>query len=161
VDRWFSLPDDLTYFENGAPDTKSGMVQPGRRYSYAYLLRRPQAFSDQMVELYVVVYSGRPTDVLTVEPTYKSTGAAGGNRVTLSWTVPQTAPGVKRGMWVLDTTFAGGVVQGDFYRVVNLAETNANSMVLEVQPNLKANVNALTIMEDVAEVFDKGTSWQP
>jgi Prokaryotic N-terminal methylation motif len=155
ADRWFSLPDDIKFSENGTPDTSStgGIVDRGRRYSYAYLLRQLQPAPNSLVQLYVVVYSGRPTGVLTLEPTYAAVGAAGTNSLVLTWGA-QPTPNVKRGRWVLDTS-------GYFYRVTNIADVSANSMVVEVQQNLTAAVGAVVVMEDVAEVFDKGTSWQP
>src|SRR5579859_4703339 len=42
ADRWFSLPDDIKFAESGTPDISGGSVERGRRYSYAYLLSRPQ-----------------------------------------------------------------------------------------------------------------------
>ena len=40
--RYFSLPDDMTFFDNGAPDTSNGAIQRGGRYTWAYLLHRSQ-----------------------------------------------------------------------------------------------------------------------
>ena len=37
--RWFTLLDDLSFAENGVPDTSSGFVQREGRYSWAYLCR--------------------------------------------------------------------------------------------------------------------------
>ncbi|HWG42214.1 MAG TPA: prepilin-type N-terminal cleavage/methylation domain-containing protein [Gemmataceae bacterium] len=150
ADRWFSLPDDMTFLENGTPDTTSGFIDRGRRYSFAYLLARPQATSDNMIELTVVVYSGRPVGALSPESTQTATGTAGANGIVVN------AAGInlKRGGWVLDP------VNGYFYRVTNIAESGG-STVLDVQPNVRANLGAVTIMEDVAEVFDKGSGWQP
>src|SRR5579875_2452687 len=46
TDRWFSLPDDITFNQSGTADTSNtgvGITPPiidrGRRYSWAYLLR--------------------------------------------------------------------------------------------------------------------------
>ena len=78
ADRWFSLPDDITFLENGIPDTDNtgGIVDRGRRYSYAYLLRQLPAPTNLM-QLYVVVYSGRPVNTLTAETTLAAAGTAG------------------------------------------------------------------------------------
>jgi hypothetical protein len=161
IDRWFTLPDDLTYLENGTPDLSAGVVPRGRRYSFAYLLRRPQAFSAQTMQVAIVVYRDRPTDALTVEPTYTAQGAAGTRSVTLTWTAPQPAPDVRRGGWILDTTTGGNVVQAHFYRAVDPIQTGAGSMVVEVEPTLKADLNAVTVMEQVVGVFEKPLAWQP
>ena len=61
ADRWLSLPDDITFNQGGYPDTLStGMVvDRGRRYSIAYLLRRmvPVSLNPNPVpvQLYAVV----------------------------------------------------------------------------------------------------------
>jgi hypothetical protein len=158
TDRWFSLPDDITFLENGTPDLTSAVVERGRRYSYTYLLRRPQPLADNLVQLFVVVYSGRPIGALTLEQTYVVTPVSV-NGLTLAWAAGQP-PVIKRGGWILDTT-AGGAGLGNFYRVTNIVDTSAVSMTVEVEPNLIGNVGAVTVMDNVAEVFDKGTSWQP
>jgi hypothetical protein len=160
IDRWFTLPDDLTYLENGTPDLSAGFVPRGRRYSFAYLLRRPQAFSAQTMQASIVVYRDRPTDALTAEPTYAAQGAAGTRGVTLTWAAPQPAPDVRRGGWILDTTTAGNVVQAHFYRAVDAIQTAADSMVVEVEPGLKADLNAVTVMDHVVGVFEKPLNWQ-
>ena len=127
ADRWFSLPDDVTFSESGTPDVSSGVVQRGRRYSYAYLLKQQESLPTQaLIQLFVVVYSGRPTGVLTLEPTYAAAGTAATNGLTLLWAVGQTTPGIKRGGWILDNN-------GSFYRVTNIVDTTANSMVVEVR----------------------------
>jgi hypothetical protein len=167
ADRWFCLPDDITFLENGAPDLSTSSVQRGLRYSFAYLLTRPQPLQDKLVQLSVIVYSGRPTGALTLESSYNAAGIAGTNGVAVSWTAAQTAPAIKFGSWILDISPQpippGSVLANNpsFYRVVNITNSGPNSLELEVQPNLKANVTAIAVMDSVAEVFDKGTSWLP
>jgi hypothetical protein len=171
IDRLFSLPDDVTFQGNGTPDLSSGVVQRGLNYSYTYLvrpLRKPsftygfQISSEPMLQLFVVVFSGRPVTTLSPEPTYSAAGTAGTNGLTLTWPAGQPTPNVKRGSWLLDTTTdQNGAAQGLFYRVTNLVDTSPTSMVVELERNLVANVNAVTVMDNVAEVFDKGTSWRP
>jgi hypothetical protein len=152
ADRWFSLPDDIGFLEDGTPDTSSGFIDRGRRYSYAYLLKQ---LSPNMIQLYVVVYSGRPVNTLTAEPTYTAVGTAGTNSIVVSPTGTNPwPPTIKRGGWVLDP------VAGVFYRVTNYAEAGGNTTV-DIETNLVANVSQIIIMDYVAEVFDKGASWQP
>ncbi len=160
ADRWFTLPDDIAFAGNGLPDVSSGLLDRGRRYSWAYLLRQAQAGNDQAVNLHVVVYAGRPTDIPQPEPTYAA--------------IPQVPNGVsipsivdiRRGNWILDTTpNAAGIIHGDFYRVTNVQDIVGNTL-LEVQPNLLphaafASSLNITILPDAVEVFDKGTSWRP
>ena len=65
--RYFSLPDDMTFFTNGLPDTGtppgSSSIQRAGRYTWAYLLKRPQPTNNSFVDLTVVVYAGRPPTV--------------------------------------------------------------------------------------------------
>ncbi len=179
TDRWFSLPDDLGFNLSGTPDTSStggAFLDRGRRYSFAYLLRQqppawnPFQSSTKAVQLYAIVYSGRPINSLTAltpfEWTYNATsiglpvgtpiGVVGTNFLTLP-----TGTTVKRGGWILDTSSnpANGQVNGYFYRVTNLADSGGVTTV-EVQQTLLANVTQVTVMDYVAEVFDKGMGWQ-
>jgi len=161
ADRWFSLPDDIAFSQSATPDTTTtgGIVDRGRRYSYAYLLTRLQPGVDQLVNLTVVVYGARPVTSLAAEPTFQASGTQGGNGILVN----AAGTTIRRGGWVLDP------VNGIFYRVTNLADTGAGSTVVDVSPNLKANIGnpaasqtgPLTVMDDAAEIFDKGTSWQP
>jgi hypothetical protein len=45
---------------------------------------------------------------------------------------------------------------------VDYASTGvANQTLLELETPLKQNVQAIVILEDVTEVFDKGSAWLP
>lgn len=163
-DRWFSLQDDMTFLESGSPQIDGAFLDRGRSYSYAYLLRRqppvllasdPFPNSMYSVQLYAVVYKGRPTvGSLSPESNYAAAGAAGGNGIILTPTPPYAwPPPLKRGGWIFDP------INGLFYRVTNYTEA-AGTMTVEVQQNLTANVAQITIMDYVSEVFDKGVGWQ-
>ena len=183
ADRWFCLPDDITFLENGTPDlvNTGGSVQRGLRYSFAYLLTRPQPMVDDLVQLTVVVYSGRPNSgPLALEPSFAATNYIGGvfvppnppspNSLLVSWTPPlQTAPNIKFGSWILDTSLNN---TPSFYRVANITEGPLpNTLMLEVLPNIRpaitpppgspSIITAITVMDSVAEVFDKGLGWVP
>jgi hypothetical protein len=164
VDYWFSLPNDITFLSTGTPDMSAGSVERGREYSWAYLLRRPQALSHESVDLSVVVYHKRPTSVPNVEQTYAASGVQGASGLVLSWNPATQSPNLKRGVWLLDTTpFTGtNIPRADFYRVVNISDSGAGSAALDVQPNIiGSSITQVVLMDDVAEVFRKGTSWQP
>jgi prepilin-type N-terminal cleavage/methylation domain-containing protein len=180
-DRWFSLPDDIGYNLSGYPDPPFvGGIDRGRRYSFAYLLRKqlslqatPTLLANATnatqipVQLYAVVYSGRPIFSLATTPgeyylplvaPITPATAVFPNSVTLLGTGLQ---GLKRGGWVFEP------YNGYFYRVTNIAEnTLANTTTVEFQQNLRwASPNPIPIpaivgMDYVAEVFDKGTGWQ-
>lgn len=181
TDRWFSLQDDMTFNQSGAPDisTTGGIIDRGRSYSYAFLLRRmpplglsknPFPTSGYAVHLDAVVYKGRPVNPPTVEttlPVVLPSGAMGTNMIVVNATASTFPPlTVKRGGWILDTSFTPGIglINGYFYRVTNLTENNPlfplPNTTIEVQQNLLAPVTQITVMDYVAEVFDKGFGWQ-
>lgn len=160
IDRWFSIPDDISYTWSSTANVSNtgGVIDRGRRYSFAYLLRQtPVAAalptqSMKAVQLYAVVYSGRPVTAPTLEttlPVVPPSGVAGTNGIVIN----AVGATIKRGGWILDP------VNGYFYRVTNLAELGTTTTI-EVQQSLNAAVTFITIMDNVAEVFDKGFGWQ-
>jgi hypothetical protein len=161
IDRWFSLPDDIGFTLSGTPDVSNtgGIIDRGRNYTIAYLLRRqpsnvistanPSLSPTYSVQLYAVVYSGRPVNTLLPEVTLVASGAANTNGIVIN----TTGTTIKRGGWVLDP------INGYFYRVTNLAEFGGTTTI-EVQQNIVAPITNITIMDYVAEVFDKGVGWQ-
>ena len=99
--RYFSLPDDMTFYDDGTPDTGSPPgstpIQRGGRYTWAYLLHRSQPASPTApVDLTVVVYAGRATSVPGGENTFTAAGAIGDTAVLVSWGGGQP-PNIKRG----------------------------------------------------------------
>lgn len=164
IDRWFTLPNDITFLNSGIPDTSGGQVERGREYSWAYLLQRPQSNNHDAVNLTVVVYHKRPTAVLEQEQTYTASGSQYGSGLVLQWNPATQSPNLKRGVWLLDTTPTATnplIPRAAFYRVVNISDSTSGYASLDVQPNLSNAVTQVVLMSDVAEVFQKGTSWQP
>jgi Tfp pilus assembly protein PilV len=162
MDRWFTLPNDITFTNGGVPDVSGGQVERGREYSWAYLLQRPQANNHDAVNLTVVVYHKRATAVPEPEQTYSASGTQYGNGLVLQWNPATQSPNLKRGIWLLDTTpTSAGLARAAFYRVVNISDSISGQAALDVQPNLANNVSQVVLMSDVAEVFQKGTSWRP
>jgi prepilin-type N-terminal cleavage/methylation domain-containing protein len=165
--RYFTLPDDMTFATNGLPDTSTGVIQRGGRYTWAYLLHRsPPAAPNSPVDLTVVVYSGRATAVPGGENTFGAAGNQSDTAVSLSWAAGQPTPNVRRGSWVLDTTADSvqGVlidVHGTFYRVVAVTQPTANTMILELQTPLgkpiPAGTGQVTVLDNVIEVFSRWT----
>jgi prepilin-type N-terminal cleavage/methylation domain-containing protein len=165
--RYFSLPDDITFADNGQPDLSSGVVQRGGRYTYAYLLRRQNPYSTQALpDLALVVYAGRTTAVPGGENTYAAAGAINNTAVLLTWGAGQPAPNIRRGTWILDTSYnqATSSVHGDFYRVVTVSQPSTNVMNLELQLPLAKPLTAVTVLDNVVEVFERGadpsTHWE-
>ena len=168
----------MTYFTNGLPDTGtppgSTAIQRAGRYTWAYLLKRPEPGSTSSpVDLTVVVYSGRPPTVpASAESTYAASGLWNDTSVTLTFPA-NSPPNVRRGSWILDTSYnpVTGSVNGDFYRVVSITTVNATTVNLELEtPIAKAppaqpgqlpnpsqpSVTAVTVMDNVSEVFFRG-----
>jgi prepilin-type N-terminal cleavage/methylation domain-containing protein len=172
--RYFTLPDDITFANDAIPDLTTGNIQKGGRYTWAYLLHRSQPGSPtSFVDLTIVVYAGRATQVPGGEFTYAALGATNDTSVTVTH-LPNQPPSIRRGTWVLDTSFnpTTNSVNGDFYRVVSVTTINANSVNLELQtplakavtqppPNGPAQpigMTSLTVLDNVADVFSRGVA---
>ncbi len=191
----YSLLDDLTFGPNGTPvdgsgrvtgTTGAGPVLREGRYSWALMFKRPKLATQSVVDMTVVVYSGRPMQLSSGmavqfgEGAYEGRdGVEGGNTVTTTWPAARERPNIKKGTWILDATWeqagAGrtryGPVHGHFYRVVNYTETSTTSMLLQLERPLKAPIQTsappdqrtgrIIVMDNVVEVFEKGPGWLP
>jgi hypothetical protein len=153
--RWCSLLDDVLFQADGTPDPSAGGVQRYGQYTWAWLLRQTRAGDPTVVEASVIVYRGRSVDLVNGETTGAASGTLGSNTVT----VTGTGLNLRTGTWILDTTPASnGAVPGYFYRVVDWFVDTANDQtVLELESSLRANVSLVTLLDNVAEVFDRGT----
>src|SRR5207248_11430715 len=136
-----------------------------------------------IVELTVIVYSGRPAAALEqAENAYAVDFVKGSNTVRVYYS--GQLPTIRVGGWILDATMVGPPVLGSnhplpephgyFYRVVSLTEGRDGQgpyVDLELQTPLKAGVSTpqligqktgvLVVLEGVAEVFEKGSGWRP
>jgi len=174
--NWFSLIDDLNFLDSGLPPVP--VIQRENRYSWSYLLRRPRSSTPGVTELTVVVYDRRPlylSDMPGVgalqgqgEIAYDAQ-ALGPNVVRLLHP-GREKPALRKGGWILDDTAAAspvellrhGPVHGHFYRVVGISEVSAGETDLELATNLRTErVASVLIMENVAEVFEKGALTGP
>jgi hypothetical protein len=155
LDRWCTLSDDITFQENGIPSTNTGTVQRENRYTWAWLLRRPKANDPTVVDVTVVVYSGRSLTSLGetaftsgVNPNTLNitTGVwfdPSSKFVDIAWPVGSPRPSVRTGSWILDATMEYYVPgpppvnvpdpHGFFYRVVGVTDLSSNSIRLELQ----------------------------
>jgi hypothetical protein len=189
--RWCTLSDDITFNEDGTPSTSTGNVQRENRYTWAWLLRRPKANDSTVVDVTVVIYSGRSLTNLGETAYVTGVNPNTGNATNFVWFDPNnkfvdiyysgTKPSVRTGSWILDATmeYYNQNVQmnipdphGFFYRVVGVTDVSSNVMRLELQTNPKkasfyntatgpVPYGVLIVMENVAEVFEKGPGWQP
>lgn len=178
-------------------------VQREGAYTWGLMMKRPRTSTPSVVDMTVVVYQKRPhqlggglNGLPFGETSYAAeSGAERGNTLRLTWTSPaEEAPKIKKGSWILDGTaynFAHpnltqpqrqqllaqvlkhGPVHGYFYRVTNIAAQSGNTMDLQLETPLKADINPIAglpqgahvprviVMDYVAEVFEKGPGWLP
>jgi len=171
---WFANQDDMT-FVDGIPPTA---LEREGRYTWMYLLKRKDVAKTTVVDLTVVVSSGRPFQVLGAGLAGETTfGSVIFDPATSLVKVPFTGtpPDFKKGQWVLDSSpptppVAGSTrldTHGYFYRIVGVSgpitEAGQTKMVLELQnpPKEFAGNGKLTLFEHVVEVFEKGPGWLP
>ena len=135
------------------------------RYSWAYMLQRPAANNASVANLTVVVYNGRPLGSASIETALggpQAAAAAGQKFITFSGT-----PSITRGSWLLDanvSTEKQPDPHGFFYRVVDISNPTATTTQVELQTPLRVAINTtgqVILMNDVVEVFDRGTGWRP
>ncbi|MFL5241416.1 MAG: prepilin-type N-terminal cleavage/methylation domain-containing protein [Gemmataceae bacterium] len=172
---WFSLPDDLTFSNDGpyaglANDpNKSPALQPTRdgTYTASYMLRRPRFQIPSVIDTAVVVYKNRPGSGGGEDAFYVTFDV---NNPEVSITYTGAGPSIRKGSWVFDATVLNTQnnqpeLHGYFYRVVNVTDNNSGTMVIELQNNPKqstpGNYGVLVVMENVVEVFEKGPGWKP
>lgn len=180
--RWFSLTDGIDFNDNGlATSPDAGVtIQREARYTWAYMLRRPRAYVASEVEMSIVVYNGRNVQLPPQELTYHlAQGSQGDTFIILSWdpNLGQSDPALRKGMWLLDASpttgspsdaFAvHGPMHSYFYRIVGVTPSpvQPNTIYLEVDTPLRADMTSgqagLVIMDNVIDVFEKGTGWKP
>lgn len=168
---WCTMLDDLSFgggpeypkskfpkLEEGMPYPKTPIYREGR-YSWAWLLRRPKSINTQVVEVSVVVYYSRGPGA-SGEYRHDDVTGREGERTLLV----RSKPELRRGGWILDATSEKrgsvgerrhGPIHGYFYRVIGVTETSGGTL-LDLQTPLKAPVARIVIMQNAAEVFDKG-----
>jgi hypothetical protein len=178
--KQFSLMDDMAFNFNGTPDLDANPntadpppalpalpppVNRQGKYTWAYLYRRPGGADRTLVDISVIVYSGRSIDVPSREVAYQGSGVTGSKTLALAYVAPDK-PAVRRGQWILDATLwdaNGGLdPQGRFYRVVNVDDTTAGTLVLELQTPLLGGpfdpnrpLRSIIVMDNVVEVFTR------
>jgi Tfp pilus assembly protein PilV len=166
---WCVLLDDVRFNDQGLPAGAAGppssLIEREGRYSWAALLRRP-AQGSSVTEVSVVVYSGRSPglnpDLNPAGETVGSVSPAAEGSTTLTLPFHGAAPAIRAGGWVVDATPEPG--HGYFYRVVNVT-TGPDWLELELQTPIRGPrvlprpyaVTQVVLLEDVVEVFDKGT----
>jgi hypothetical protein len=178
---WFSLLDDMTFDKDMAPGTPAKMgvfIERENRYTWAYLLRRPRYQDPSVVEVSAVVYSGRAPQLPLGETAFTNVmfdNSGASNLVTITYSASGTKPNIKKGSWILDATMVNTFTNqpdphGFFYRVVNVTDFGGSPGVMQLELQTIPKVNSydsngnygvLVVMDNVVEVFDKGSGWEP
>jgi hypothetical protein len=196
--KWCSIQDDLNFSSDIDPASGSnylglaanppafppvnglGTVQRNLRYSFAWMMRMPRAASPSVVDVSVLVFSGRSLDLVgfdTQEKAYTAVFNAPANTISLYQPAGATEPpSLRRGQWVLDasvSTVTGTLsARGFFYRIVSVSDpildptNNTYYVTVEVQTPLRqwpdlasfpASQGTVVIFDNLVEVFDDGT----
>jgi hypothetical protein len=188
--RWFTSQDDMSFLRDGPliglPCPPGGVVPRENRYSWSYLLRRPRCGDVSVVDLTVIVYSGRPILPLGELAYGGSPGnpialVPNTNTVVLTWNpaAGEETPPIRRGGWIFDATMVRANLSaglppsyqpdphGHFYRVVAVTALGLVNgypgVLLEVDPPIRAGSDqgVLVVMETVQGVFERGLGRKP
>jgi hypothetical protein len=188
--KWCTLLDDMNFNKDGTGvgtpvvDAVGGQlfIEREGRYSWAYLLRRPRLRDSSVVDVTVVVFSGRAAVAPLAETQFANIAFNAGSNVVVLPYPAGNKPAIRKGSWIMDATYqrprrVGSSIQlvsephGYFYRVVGVSDGAGNTLNLELQSNPKESTIAtdagnqaygiILFMEHVVEVFDKSTGWSP
>ncbi len=182
----FTLGDDINFDGTtipGAPQTSAGgNVLRDTRYSWGYVLRRPQASDRSIVDCSVLVFDQRispPVELsasgsLTLaEYVYPNKAAfnPSNNTITIDYN-NNVPPPLRAGDWVMDGSLNSAytlpcAAHSYFYRVVAIQELGGNVATYEVQNTIRGFNTAVAmpasgypgtaiIIRGIVEVFDKG-----
>jgi hypothetical protein len=196
ANKWFTLLDDYVFDSNEATGGRpinfnanlkgTPLIRRDTRYSWAYLVQRPQSANASIATVSVVVFNKRPlaltNSLALAESAYGATFHLNTNSITLTWE-RASAPNVSPGDWLLDCTLVqhpappkGPVyanAHGYFYRVVGVTQTSPTSADYEVQQPIRgftpppytwgpANAaptsgpGTVIVIEGIADVYDRG-----
>lgn len=188
--RYFYQTDDLAWGPdatlmdpNGNTAATSGpllgTVQRDGRYSWAYMLKRPQVNQPRHAELTIIVYSGRTIDTPFdengdwIEKAYPNAIFVQGSTEAVLDYGANPRPKVRKNSWILDATMSRRLPNGQyqpephgyFYRVVDVNDDMPGQLRLTLQQPARANTvlpngqgyGLLVVMQYVAEVFERNT----
>src|SRR5262249_13525043 len=102
--NWSFLLDDMTFLSDGPnaglPCPPAGVVQREDRYSWAYFMRVPDVTNLTLVDMNIVVYSGRTpaiaaTGAMQGEQTFVAVFDTSLNAVRLTWPAGSPPPNLK------------------------------------------------------------------
>lgn len=192
IHKNFTLWDDISFDRSstisaapGSPQRVANAIFRDSRFSWGYLLRRPQTVDRSVVDCSVVVFDERPLSLsgtMTLAEyiypkTYFDTTR---NAITIDYT-NSVPPPIRPGNWILDATVIAQTVttatqHAYYYRVVAVNDISTTMVQYEVQNPLRGFNNlpagyptdatygyqgTAIIIDGVAEVFEKGPTRAP
>lgn len=159
--QWFTVTDDIPFESQlnpptqvpGTPKQFPGIARD-TRYTWAYLLRRPQTSDRSVVDCSIVVFESRPQIVLKEDSRVAYFDPIK-NTVLFEITPTTPAPELRAGNWILDNTYHPrgnfGSAHATFYRVVAVDNVTAPGgppvrtfVRCEVQQSIKGFTNPST-----------------
>jgi hypothetical protein len=187
--RYFYQTDDLSWGADGTlVDSNgntaaalgthlAGTVQRDGRYSWAFLLRRPQVNLPLQADLTIIAYTNRSVntpldenDQWIEQPYPNARFYANTNEAEIDYIV---RPKIRKNSWILDATMSyrlpNGQYQPDphgyFYRVIEVNDETPGVLRLTLQQRVRAGTTfangtgygLAVVMEHVAEVFERNT----
>jgi hypothetical protein len=179
--KWCTLLDDINFATNGTPAQPNGFVDRDGKYSWAWLLRKPEAGVPNLFEMTIVVFEQRSLSAAglkTANEFLYQTTVVNANTIQLAWNAGYPVPQVREGGWILDVTpVYNGAGKGKtvtanshakFYRVVSVGEEGVNTVNLELATSV-LNAGDLSapnppgwfvVFPNISEVFECGQVWK-
>jgi hypothetical protein len=163
-----TMPDELSYDQNGEVSALSGQLDRGGRYNVAWFIQRPKNNVPHQVHLQVLVFAGRsPTDTPATEEVFPAVATDYFPNIdpkpkSLTVAVNGQRPALLKGKWVAftfpiqpqpappanaqpgDPRYGWQYPAFDFYRIAAVDEVDANTVIIELEMPLRSyDVNTL------------------
>ena len=185
--RWFVQEDDITFRGDGLPvGAAAGQpIERERRYSWAYLWRRPRFGDASIADVTIVLFSGRQTAGFALGGEDRVTGpgsangqcfTVGSRRATFVVNPGGGQPiALRTGYWVLDATvipgtagngFNDALMNGFFYRIVAVGDpypggTGELLQDVELDRPAKADGYVGVFLLGIVDVIEKNQGQMP
>lgn len=176
--RACSMMDDITFKQDGTPDTLSGstagVVREGA-FNWCAVIQRPNNANRYVADFKVLVfhtkgiYGGHIPGIAPLPPlpplagtetVYAPASAIGGSTQVILPVAIANLP-VRTGSWimdgsnVLDPTNTITHKVANFYRIQSITELTPISTILELDTPLKSTATQIYIIRGLADVFDR------
>jgi type II secretory pathway pseudopilin PulG len=146
--QWCSLSDGIVLNQAGA-SAFNNPVSRERKYSWFYIWRRPRWDDGGIVDLTIVICSGRPITDSSANDGVRTATAAFTNGQTLVRLGSNL--GLRSGDWIMDASATNGY----FYKV---ASVNSGGTVIFLDTPARANGAVAAYIPTVVEVFEKNST---